>query len=151
MTFYVFSWGISFLSSNILGFFIFLRSARTRPQKLWGIFCFLVGLVSLGFIGSFLSASKDIAIWFIKLINISAVFLPSIFFDFVISFCSDYRKNIFFRRLSRINYFLSACFLFLILFTSLVVVGAELKLGLQYWLIAGPLYLLLAAYFAILS
>ena len=147
MVYYCTSWFVSLIGSFILGFFIISRPKSSLPQKLWAFFCFLVGFVSIGFIGSFFSKTQTIGLSFIRLINISTALLAPIFLHFVISFCeAAASKN--HKRLTVTFY--AAGFVFVsLLFTPYVIKSVELKAGFQYWLVPGPLYFLFMIYFCV--
>jgi len=106
--------------------------------------CFLVAVWSAGLFIVINSETDQFAIWGNKIIYTGAVFIPVVFYNFLVSFLElDSRRKI----LLKFGYFLSAIFLFFNYFSKLFIAGVPPIAGFKHWLKGGPIYTVFSIYF----
>lgn len=133
--------GITSLSMSV---FIFLKSKGNSVNKLWSIFCLCVAVWGFGCLAiGYSNAEKALMFW--RIAYVGVIFIPALFYHFVINFLGvDNKKSLF------IAYALTSGFLILN-FTNLMMPSTTLMFGELYYLSPpGFLYPFFVFYFVLL-
>jgi two-component system, NtrC family, sensor kinase len=149
MTFFAISCFLTSIFSLLSGVFVFFKGRKTLINKVWFGMSLSVFLWSFSLFKVITSQNLKYAFFWQSILDISAIFIPVIFFHFSLSFL-DFLQIKKYRRQLFIAYFFA-------LLLSLISPFPLFKRGLtpifefNFWVIPGPLYFLFPLFFLTLA
>lgn len=93
MNFISFSGILIFVSSLICSFIVLFSKPKTTLKTTWGLFSFAVGLWGLGLFKAFDSDSYDAALFWSRVLNLSAITIPIFFVHFTLLFTNRLKQK----------------------------------------------------------
>jgi len=135
-----------FFSSLFSAIVVCLKSSKKMLGFSWALFSFSVALWGVGLFKSFSSENAYVALSWARFLNLSAIFIPIFFFNFVVLFAEQIqqkKKELIFYYCFIIAYFILALFR-----PQEFVAGVEAKLSFSYYPTAGWIYVLFLPIFA---
>jgi len=118
---------ITLLITLFLGSLIFVRGRRSKIVKSYFLLMLSIATFAFGILLLCVFSNKDYAVFFAKFCHVGVSFVPLFYFCFIIKLMRLENKQ---RRVIRIGYLLTACFV-LLSFTPYFVRGVSYKLGLN--------------------
>ncbi len=141
---------ITAISSLLLAFFVGSRKSSAKVNKIWILVSIAVGFWSFGLGGVVAFENESYALISQYILDFSAIFIPILFFHFVVVLLKAVKK---YKLLINIGYII-AFILVGISFTKLFKYGIIATDDFHYWIDPGPLYFIFPLFFlfgAILS
>lgn len=86
MTFFVFSCFLTFILSLLFGVFVYFKNRKALLNRIWFTMSLAVSLWSLGLFQVITSQDLKSAFFWQSILDVSAIFIPTLFFHFVLSF-----------------------------------------------------------------
>lgn len=143
MNFYAISALVNLITSAVLGFFVILKSRKSKNFSFF-IFCFFVAFWSLFYYLWQISTSAESALLWCRVLMAFAIFIPVAYLHFVYALVEILDKR---KKFLIFSYFLFSLFLVADA-TPYFISHIEPILNFQFWPIAGPVYsLFLAVWF----
>ena len=133
---------IIFVASIAFGLFVYSTDIKSKINQRWLLFSGLISAWSLGLYGVTSANSVGEAINWQYLLDVSAIFMPVVYFSFASELVSV--KNYYWRYLSYFFAFVISIFSF----TSYFKLGVIPKYGF-YWIQPGSLYIIFPAFFVL--
>ncbi len=135
MNFYAFSALVNFVTSSVLGIFVFSKEKNSRNIG-FSVFCFFVAFWSISYYFWQISSDEIMAFFWIRALMSGAIFIPVSYLHFVYAFVDVLKKR---KKFLVFSYFLFFLF-FIGNFTPYFVSHLEPLMGFRFWPIAGPIY-----------
>ncbi|MFA6918971.1 MAG: histidine kinase N-terminal 7TM domain-containing protein [Patescibacteria group bacterium] len=135
------------IASFVVGFYSLYLNPKSKLVWLWFLTSLSVGLWGIGLFGLVIAPSYNQALFFDRFLHSFAVFIPVLYLHFILIFLHVNRKAITFFVMPA--YVLSIILSVLAWTSNLFVANAFSKVGFDYWVSGGPLYLLYIIYFVI--
>lgn len=132
--------------SIVLGFFVLL--SRLKTSHLWFLTTLSIALWSFSLGMEVSSNNYNTALFWNKILDTGAIFIPIFFYHFVVSFL-DINKTSKEKKFLWLGYSLSIFFLASTFFTNLFVKGVPPAAGFKYWIEVGPIYYLFFIFFVV--
>ena len=129
LQFYTISSIINFLTSGFLGVLLLVNSRSVKPNRIFGYFCFSVAFWSLFYAIWTMSESKSLAEFYLRTCMLGVIFMPTLFFHFVVSFFKIKQLC----KYISLNYFLSI-FFSVFVYTPFYAENPNQFLVFPYWL-----------------
>ena len=129
-----------------IGGFVFLSNRRGVANRFWLLTNVLLAIWSLGLFGVISAQSEEIGLQIQNVIDVSGIFIPVAFFNFIAFFL---KKDIALKR-QRLLLWLLAAALTLLSLTGYYKVGVSPKFGFNFWVDPGQLYFIFPVIFAFL-
>ncbi len=138
-----------FISSLISAILVYLKAPKGHTRVAWSLFSLSVALWGLGLFRAFSTDYKNIALFWGRFLNLSAIFTPVFFFHFVLSFANKLKV----KRKELLYYYLAILVYFLLVLISPHSFVADVipKFSFKYYPIPGFLYYLFPLIFAYLT
>ena len=132
---------IIFVSSIGFGASLYSGDRSMVVNRKWFIFSIAIGLWSLGLFGVTWSDSRETALRWQYLLDVSAIFIPALYFSFASTLAK--RKNIQIQRIL----FIVAILLSAFSFSSLFKQGMVFKYNSFFWIEPGAIYIVFPIFF----
>lgn len=136
MNFYAFSALINFLTSLLLGGFVFYKNKKGRVNIAFALFSGSVAFWSFGYFFWQMSTTAEMALFWSRMFMAGAVFIPITYFHFILVLTELFGKRKKFLLFSYLIFFI----FFLFDFTPLFVNRIEHVFSYEFWPLPGPVY-----------
>ena len=143
MNFYAFSGLLNGITAATLGIFVYSRAPRDPRHRAYGLYCLSLSVWSGFYFAWQLSASRDLAMIFVRLLMAGAIMIPILYLHHTLTILNLVDKH---RPLLRAGYLLSGIFL-ISNFTSLFVADLRPEMSFLYWPKPGPMFHLFLTWF----
>ncbi len=130
-------------ASFILSFFVYFKNPHKNINKRYFFFGLSVGLWALSYFFWHFSKNKVEAIFFVKILLITAMFVPATFLHFVLEFTDEVKNK---KYLLLMSYFMSSIFMPLVS-SGYIIKGVSSKLCFEYWPTPYSLFTFFLIYF----
>lgn len=128
----------AFLSGFPCALFVFLHKPRTPVKVLWSLYCLGASAWGLGIFYLFTTDSHDTALFWGRVINLDAIFIPVFFFNFVTLLTNTYDR---YKNTVKLYYGVFIIyFLVALVFPQYYVSGVSAKLNFRFYPDAGFTY-----------
>lgn len=118
------------VTTFFLGFFVYFKNKRSLLNRIFFIFCLSIALWAIFyFFWLVFNNTKTLALFFARVLNIVAVFIPITYFHFVTLFLSNYKEK---KKLVILGYFITF-FIFLSGFTKFFVKDVAPRLSFSWY------------------
>lgn len=125
--------------TNLIGaFFIFLNNPLNATKTIWGLFSISVCAWSFGLFQLGISQIEATALFWARIGNLIAIFIPFLFFHFVVVLVKKQKEKCY--ELSFYYIFVIGFFLISLSRPDQFVTGVSEKIGMTFYTNAGPLY-----------
>jgi signal transduction histidine kinase len=138
MSIFIISSFLTVFTSLLLGFTIFFKNPKSKESQLWLLTSISVAVWSIGLGMELSSTSYSMALFWNKILNLGAIFVPIFFYHFIVNFLEKNKKE---RYLIWTGYFSAFVLTYVLFFsTNLFIKGVPPKSGFQYWIDPGFVY-----------
>lgn len=145
MTPFALSCLVTSVFSLFFGIFIYLKRRKSQVNQAWSFVCLSASLWSLALLVVVTARNKEVAFLGQYFLDVSAIFIPIFFLDFVLVLSkSKSRKNI-----MRVFYSLGIA-ISVISFSSLFKADMAPIFDFNYWIVPGPIYIILPIFYSLL-
>jgi len=131
--------------SLIMGIFIYLQNKKASLNQIWAVISLAIFVWSFSLFKVITAASEEIALFWKYILDVSAIFIPVLFFHFTLTFLKHSLEKKYKIQL-RVVYFLATA-LALFSFTPLFKVGVAPIFEFNFWIKPGSFYILLPLFF----
>ena len=139
---------ITFCATLFLGIFVFFYNRKSIINRIFCVYSFSIAEWSFFTAIHALTDSYKLSLFSAKIMHLGVPLIPVLFVRFCLAISNSYEK---YRHELRAGYFLSIFFIITSFATPLIVSNVRPKLGYNYFMDGGPLYLLLIIFFSFYS
>jgi len=136
--------------SFLLGLFVFLKNKKDISNKTWAGVSLSVSIWSLSLFGVVSTKSREIALFWQYILDISATFVPIFFFHFVLVFLKHNKKIEKTYRLQKTILYFIGILLAIFSISSLFKKGVAPMLGFNFWVVPGDFYAIFPIFFSLI-
>lgn len=136
MNFYAFSGLLNGLAATISGLIVYAKNPRNPKHQAYGLYCLAAAVWGYGYWAWQLSSSHDLALFFVRLLMVGAIFLPVTYLWHVLTLLENVHGK---EWLIRLGWGASLVF-FCMNFTSYFVADVRAVRDFPFWPQPGPLF-----------
>ncbi len=133
-------------ASFLLGIFVVSKNWKNWKNRMWFFTTIAISIWSFSLAMEVSSPNYNTALFWNKILNIGAIFIPIFFYHFIVLFLEKKEKE---KTYIIIGYLFAFLLLSFNLFSSLFVKGVPPSSGLRFWIEVGPLYYFFFGFFVI--
>jgi len=134
----------NFIASSIIGIVVISKNSKSNINRHFFCLSLSVAFWSIFYFLWQISDTEYWALFYSKLLMIGAIYMPITFFSFVGTFLNI---NKYYKIFSYIGHIVGLLFIFLFLFTPLMIKDLVPLAGFKFWPLAGPLYVIFLLFF----
>lgn len=140
MIYFIISSFLNALTSLLSCFFVLFTNPKAKTNQTFALYTFCVSMWAIFYLLWLTADNPENALFYVKIINISALFIPCAFLHFSCYLLNEYQKH---KKIIFLLYLFNLILSSTVGFTDLYILGTEKQLIFPYWPIAGKYYILL--------
>ena len=140
MIYFIISSFLNALTSFLSCLFVLLTNPKAKTNQTFALYTFCVSIWAIFYLLWLTAESQGYALFYLRIMNISALFIPCAFFHFSCYLLNEYQK---YKKVISILYIFNLIMSSTIGFTDLYILKVEKQLIFPYWPIAGKYFVIL--------